>query len=105
MHRLRLLLLRLSFRRATVPRVCGILVALIVLCSTPVRSDADTVILHPAYIPGTFTIPDFTIHYVKVSAAAPVAQRILARYFEKKREIAEQVAVSESASGADVALD
>jgi penicillin-binding protein 2 len=39
------------------------------------------------------------------SAAAPVAQRILARYFEKKREIAEQVAVSESASGADVALD
>ena len=39
------------------------------------------------------------------SAAAPVAQRILARYFEKKLEIAEQVAVSESASGADVALD
>jgi len=39
------------------------------------------------------------------SAAAPVAQRILARYFEKKLENAEQVAVSESASGADLALD
>jgi penicillin-binding protein 2 len=39
------------------------------------------------------------------SAAAPIAQRILARYFEKKLEIAEQIAVSESASEADVALD
>ncbi len=39
------------------------------------------------------------------SAAAPVAQRILARYFEKKLEIAEQLAVSGSASEADVALD
>jgi len=39
------------------------------------------------------------------SAAAPVAQRILARYFEKKLEVDEQMAASESASEADVALD
>ena len=39
------------------------------------------------------------------SAAAPVAQRILARYFEKKPEIAEAVAVSESRPGGGVALD
>jgi penicillin-binding protein 2 len=39
------------------------------------------------------------------SAAAPVAQRILARYFEKKRETAERIAASESALEADVALD
>jgi penicillin-binding protein 2 len=39
------------------------------------------------------------------SAAAPVAQRILARYFEKKREVDEQIAASGSASEAEVALD
>lgn len=39
------------------------------------------------------------------SAAAPIAQRILARYFEKQLEAAERIAVSASASGADVALD
>jgi penicillin-binding protein 2 len=39
------------------------------------------------------------------SAAAPVAQRILARYFEKKAENAEKIAVSESALGADLAVD
>jgi penicillin-binding protein 2 len=39
------------------------------------------------------------------SAAAPVAQRILARYFEKKVEIAEAIARSETASGGDVVLD
>jgi len=39
------------------------------------------------------------------SAAAPIAQRILARYFEKKRDEAARTAVSESEPGADVALD
>jgi penicillin-binding protein 2 len=39
------------------------------------------------------------------SAAAPVAQRILARYFEKKEEIAPAIARSEIASGDDVVLD
>jgi len=39
------------------------------------------------------------------TAAAPVAQRILARYFEKKAEIAEAIARSETASGGDVVLD
>jgi penicillin-binding protein 2 len=39
------------------------------------------------------------------SSAAPVAQRILARYFEKKAEIGEAVQVSESGWGGDVALD
>jgi penicillin-binding protein 2 len=39
------------------------------------------------------------------SAAAPVAQRILARYFEKKLENAETIARSESASEGDVVLD
>ena len=39
------------------------------------------------------------------SAAAPVAQRILARYFEKQREAAERIAASETERGADVALD
>jgi len=39
------------------------------------------------------------------SAAAPIAQRILARYFEKKLEKAEAIARSEAASGGDVVLD
>ncbi len=39
------------------------------------------------------------------SAAAPVAQRILARYFEKKEERAAAVARSEIASGDSVVLD
>ena len=39
------------------------------------------------------------------SAAAPVAQRILARYFEKKAVAAEAIARSESAAGGDVVLD
>ncbi len=39
------------------------------------------------------------------SAAAPVAQRILARYFEKKEEAAATVARSESASEDSVVLD
>lgn len=39
------------------------------------------------------------------SSAAPIAQRILARYFEKKSEAAEDSVASESAAGVDVALD
>ncbi len=39
------------------------------------------------------------------SAAAPVAQRILARYFEKKAPVAESVAASEYRSGGELALD
>ena len=39
------------------------------------------------------------------TAAAPVAQRIMARYFEKKAEAAEAIARSETASGDDVVLD
>jgi penicillin-binding protein 2 len=39
------------------------------------------------------------------TAAAPIAQRILARYFEKKAEIREAVQVTESGLGGDVALD
>jgi penicillin-binding protein 2 len=39
------------------------------------------------------------------TAAAPIAQRILARYFEKRAEIREAVQVSESGLGGDVALD
>jgi penicillin-binding protein 2 len=39
------------------------------------------------------------------SAAAPIAQRILARYFEKQLEAAERLAASASEPGADVAVD
>jgi penicillin-binding protein 2 len=39
------------------------------------------------------------------SSAAPIAQRILARYFEKKTQVSGMVAVSEPRSGGDVALD